>query len=177
MTRVSPDKAIELIQHLSNMFRKNLKRQHLTSRLDEDLDHVNSYLVIEKARFEKHLNVKIDIDPPSLMHIKIPSFTLQPLLENAIKHGMSNVMGGLEIVVRGYRDNLNAVIEVQDNAGSFDESVSLANSEGLGLAIVDKRIKSMWGGQSYGLEVSCVKGGELTTVKVTVPINEAGIDV
>ncbi len=110
------------------------------------------------------------------MHIKIPSFTLQPLLENAIKHGMSNVMGGLEIVVRGYRDNLNAVIEVQDNAGSFDESVSLANSEGLGLAIVDKRIKSMWGGQSYGLEVSCVKG-ELTTVKVTVPINEAGIDV
>lgn len=174
VTRVAPDKAIELIQHLSNMFRKNLKRQHLVSRLDEELDHINSYLIIEKARFEKHLDVKIEVDP-SLMHIKIPSFTLQPLLENAIKHGMSQVMGGLRVVVKGYRDGENVIIEVQDNAGAFDESVNVSDAEGLGLAIVDKRIKNMWG-QDYGLEVDCVKD-EITTIKVTIPVNEANIEI
>jgi len=168
VTRVSPEKAIELIQHLSNMFRKNLKRQHLSSRLDEDLDHVNSYLVIEKARFENQLNVKIEIDP-TLMHIKIPSFTLQPLLENAIKHGMSKVLSGLEIVVRGYIKGDNVVLEVQDNAGAFDKNMTQTDGHGLGLAIVDRRVKGMWG-NSYGVTVNCVKD-ELTVVTVTLPLN------
>lgn len=168
VTRISPEKAIELIQHLSNMFRKNLKRQHLTSRVEEDLDHINSYLVIEKARFGDQLDVKIDIDP-SIMNVQIPCFTLQPLLENAIKHGMSSVIGGMTIVVKGYREGDHAVLEVQDNAGAFEKGNGSGNGNGLGLAIVDKRIKNMCG-SSYGVDVECVKD-ESTTVRVKVPIN------
>lgn len=185
ITRISPEKAIELIQHLSNMFRKNLKRQHLTSRLEEELDHVNSYLVIEKARFGDQLDVKIDVDK-SLMGLQVPSFTLQPLLENAIKHGMSKVIGGMEIVIRCYRNGSYAILEVQDNAGAFEKGSGNGgngnsagngngNGHGLGLAIVDKRIKNMCGA-SFGVNVDCVKD-ELTTVTVRIPLQEDMIEV
>jgi len=169
VTRVSPDKAIELIQHLSNMFRKNLKRQDLTSRLEEDLDHVNSYLKIEKARFGDQLDVKIDIDP-SMMNMKIPCFTLQPLIENAIKHGMSKVIGGMDIVIKGYKEGHNCVLEVHDNAGAFCEEQTESDGKGLGLAIVDKRVRNMFGSR-YGISVSCVKD-ESTIVRISVPLNE-----
>lgn len=175
VTRVSPEKAIELIQHLSNMFRKNLKRQHLSARLEEDLDHINSYLVIEKARFENQLDVQIDIDP-SLLNLKVPCFTLQPLLENAIKHGMANVMGGMRINVRGYRKDGEAILEVTDNAGAFNsKSGNGSNGHGLGLAIVDKRIKNMWG-NTYGVKVDCVQD-QYTTVTVTVPLSEDAVEI
>ncbi|MCV6038890.1 histidine kinase, partial [Escherichia coli] len=64
-----------------------------TVTLKEELAHVNSYLSIEKARFTDRLEVEIDIQP-ELLDIKLPSFTLQPLVENAIKHGISNMLEG-----------------------------------------------------------------------------------
>lgn len=167
MTRVSPDKAIELIQHLSNMFRKNLKKQELISHLEEDVDHVSSYLKIEKARFGDQLDVKIDIDP-LMMKMNIPCFTLQPLVENAIKHGMANAMDGMQIVIRGYIEGQDGILEVKDNAGTFCQDQENSDGKGLGLAIVDKRIRNMFG-SSYGIKVDCVKD-EMTTVRISVPL-------
>ncbi|PLX66403.1 MAG: sensor histidine kinase [Denitrovibrio sp.] len=169
VTRVSPDKAIELIQHLSNMFRKNLKRQDLSSKLEEDLDHVNSYLKIEKARFGDQLDVKIDIDP-AIMQMKIPCFTLQPLIENAIKHGMVKVIDRMEIVVKGYIEGHLCVLEVRDNAGAFCHEKTEGSEQGLGLAIVDKRVKNMFG-SIYGISVDCVKD-ESTVVRISIPLSE-----
>lgn len=174
VTRVSPDKAIELIQHLSNMFRKNLKRQELVSRFEEELDHVSSYLIIEKARFGERLSVNIDVDP-TLYHLRVPTFTLQPLLENAIKHGMCNVMGKMVIDIRVYRQGTNAVIEVKDNGGAFSHDLSEKEPSGLGLNIVDKRIKNRCG-NDFGVHVDCLEG-ESTTVQVLIPLDEKNDDL
>jgi two-component system LytT family sensor kinase len=148
------------------MFRKNLKRQKLSVTLEEDLEHLCSYMIIEKARFEDQLDVRINIEP-DIMKTQMPCLTLQPLLENAIKHGMSSVIGCLEVDVNGYLDQGVAVIEVKDNAGAFQES---GNGDGLGLAIVDKRIKGLWG-SSFGVSVS-YDPNEHTTVTVKLPTNE-----
>src|SRR5690606_2002500 len=80
-----------LLQH-SNLFRKNLKRTSDISTLEEELNHVNSYLTIEKARFEDRLVVEETIDP-ELLGTRLPTFTLQPIIENAIKHGVSAMFG------------------------------------------------------------------------------------
>lgn len=91
--RKDPDKARELIQHLSHFFRSNLKQNIETVTLKEELAHVNAYLTIEKARFSDRLDIDIQIEP-ELQDRLLPSFTLQPLVENAIKHGISHMLEG-----------------------------------------------------------------------------------
>ncbi|HUJ28685.1 MAG TPA: LytS/YhcK type 5TM receptor domain-containing protein, partial [Myxococcales bacterium] len=70
----------QLLAHLSSFFRENLKRGTDLSTIREELEHVNAYLEIEKARFEDRLSVEMDVDP-SLLEAKVPTFTLQPLVE------------------------------------------------------------------------------------------------
>lgn len=161
--RKDSERARELLIHLSNFFRKNLKRSSDLSTLQEELDHVNSYLKIEKARFEDRLTVEMDIDP-SMLGLLLPTFTLQPLIENAIKHGISNMLEPGKARIHAYRDEDNAYIVIEDNAGIFSEN-GLDN--GLGIRIVDKRIKYLMG-NSYGTSVNCIPH-ELTQVTVKIP--------
>ncbi|EGR1558116.1 TPA: sensor histidine kinase [Vibrio parahaemolyticus] len=145
ITRRDPDKARELIQNLSHFFRSNLKQNINTVTLKEELAHVNSYLSIEKARFTDRLEVEIDIDP-ELLDIKLPSFTLQPLVENAIKHGISNMLEGGKVKIYSEVHPQGHLITVEDNAGSFQPPKD--NHSGLGLEIVDKRLTNQFGRDS-----------------------------
>ncbi|MDN5451440.1 MAG: sensor histidine kinase, partial [Enterobacterales bacterium] len=86
--RRDPDHARKLVLSLSTFFRKNLKRSSDEVTLGDEIEHVKAYLEIEKARFSDHLMIDFDIDE-SLMHIRLPAFSLQPIVENAIKHGTS----------------------------------------------------------------------------------------
>ena len=101
--RIDAPRCKDLLIHLSNFFRKNLKRGNDLSTLAEELDQVNSYLQIEKARFDDRLTVDIDIDP-SLLNVILPTFTLQPLVENAFKHGISHTMGQGIARIKAFRD-------------------------------------------------------------------------
>ncbi|KOO06473.1 sensor histidine kinase [Vibrio hepatarius] len=140
--RRDPAKARELIQHLSHFFRSNLKQDIDTVTLKEELAHVNAYLTIEKARFTDRLEVNIDIDD-ALLNRKLPTFTLQPLVENAIKHGISNLLEGGHVhiysqnVVGGYQ------LVVEDDAGSYVAPQD--DHAGLGMQIVDKRLTNKFG--------------------------------
>ncbi len=154
----------DLVNHLSNYFRKNLKRSSELSTLEEELEHVRAYLEIEKARFEDQLDVQIDVDP-SILNVKVPTFTLQPLVENAVNHGVSNMLTQGVARIRAYREEGVARIDVEDNAGTYDEYAR--SSAGLGLNIVDRRIKALMG-SGYGVNVTCVPH-ELTRVSITVP--------
>ena len=140
--RKDPNKARELIQHLSHFFRSNLKQDIDTVTLKEELAHVNAYLTIEKARFADRLEVKIDIDE-ALMNRNLPSFTLQPLVENAIKHGISQLLEGGLIRIYSKQHTTGAEIIVEDNAGSYEEPDE--NHSGLGMQIVSKRLTNYFG--------------------------------
>ncbi len=143
--RRNPDKARELIQNLSQFFRSNLKQNIETVTLREELAHVNAYLSIEKARFTDRLNVDIDIDE-SLLDIQLPSFTLQPLVENAIKHGISNLLEGGTIRIYSDQSPDGCTITVEDNAGSYQTPEH--NHKGLGMEIVTKRLENHFGRDS-----------------------------
>ncbi|PJC86188.1 sensor histidine kinase [Vibrio sp. HA2012] len=140
--RKDPDKARELIQHLSHFFRSNLKQNIDTVTLKEELAHVNAYLTIEKARFADRLEVEVDIAEES-MDRNLPSFTLQPLVENAIKHGISQLLsdGVIKIYSRAVAQGTEIVVE--DNAGTYEEADE--NHTGLGMQIVSKRLANYFG--------------------------------
>jgi two-component system LytT family sensor kinase len=156
-------RARDLLLHLSNLFRKNLKRTSDISTLEEELNHVNSYLTIEKARFEDRLVVQQSIDP-ELLSTRLPTFTLQPIIENAIKHGVSAMFGVGIIQVTACRIGSRVEITIEDNAGTYCPEIK---EGGLGMNIVDKRIKNLCGRQ-YGLVTAC-EPERRTAITIVLP--------
>jgi two-component system LytT family sensor kinase len=162
--RINPEKARFLVQNLSTFFRKNLKRSSEEACLADEIEHVNAYLQIELARFSPHLFVDIDM-PEDLRDARLPAFTLQPIVENAIKHGTSQLMCDGLIHIDAMRDHGNLVISVEDNAGLFEKSV---DGDGMGMSLVDRRIKSLYG-DAYGIEIEC-EPDRYTRVNLRIPL-------
>ncbi|WP_114766181.1 sensor histidine kinase [Vibrio rhodolitus] len=142
VVRRDPSKARELIQHLSQFFRSNLKQDIEEVSLQDELEHVNAYLTIEKARFTDRLEVEMDIDQ-AWMARRLPTFTLQPLVENAIKHGTSQLLEGGVIRIYSQDVEQGCKITVEDNAGSYQAPKQ--DHEGLGMQIVAKRLTNKFG--------------------------------
>ena len=166
IVRKDADQARELLLQLSTFFRTNLKRNRDIVTLEEELAHINSYLEIEKARFGERLTVNQEIDP-DLLGLNLPIFTLQPLIENAIKHGVADLLDQGQIWVRVYRHKGLVVIEVEDNAGNYRKPL---DSQGLGMRLVDQRIKNVYGSE-FGLTVAC-DPQQKTLVQVKFPLVE-----
>lgn len=166
IVRKDADQARDLLLQLSNFFRTNLKCKTDSVSLAAELAHINSYLEIEKARFGERLTVNQEIDPV-LLGLTIPVFTLQPLIENAIKHGVADLLERGQIWVRVYRHEGLVVIEVEDNAGNYHKPL---DSQGLGMRLVDQRIKNAYG-KEFGLTVVC-DPQQKTLVQVTFPLLE-----
>jgi len=166
--RKDADRARELLLHLSNFFRKNLKRSGDLATLAEELDHVNSYLKIEMARFEDRLTIERDIDP-QLLNLKIPTFTLQPIIENAVKHGISTMLEPGVVRLRAQRRNGQVVVEIEDNAGTYCERIKRG---GLGMKIVNQRIKNLCG-QEFGTQVACEPN---QSTRITIVLPEGGCE-
>lgn len=159
-------RARELLLQLSNFFRTNLQRQSDIVTLEQELAHINAYLEIEKARFGERLAVYQEIDP-DLLSLQIPIFTLQPLIENAIKHGIADLLEQGQIWVRVYHRQETIYIEVEDNAGSYCEQL---DAQGLGMRLVDQRIKNIYGNE-FGLTVNC-EPQQKTLVQVKLPLSQ-----
>lgn len=163
ITRRDPDKARGLLLHLSLFFRKNLKRQSGLATLQEEQEHCQSYLEIELARFGDRLTVINEI-PPHLATLRLPSFTLQPLIENAIKHGISTLLEQGRIRLWTEEQPASVTIHVEDNAGTWQ---ARPTGDGLGMTIVDRRLKSAFG-ERYGVTIAC-EPEQWTRVSFTIP--------
>lgn len=168
--RKDSDKAGQLVQYLSTFFRKNLKRSAEVVTLGEELEHVNAYLQIELARFPSQLKVDLQVANEFYFQ-KLPAFTLQPLVENAIKHGTSQLLSNGNIVIRAYRKDEDVVIEVEDNAGLYQSRMTGTSEGGLGMSLVDKRLRARFG-NDYGIAVSC-NPDHFTRVTLRLPSGEA----
>lgn len=143
-----PEQARQLVQNLSTFFRKNLKRAGDEVTLEDELEHVDAYLRIEKARFSGNLAVSVDI-PSEFASVRLPAFSLQPIVENAIKHGTSQLTGKGEIRIEARREGDDLLLCVADNAGLYE---ACPGHNGLGMNLVERRLKNRFG-LNYGVSV------------------------
>lgn len=134
---LEPNKAKEAVTTLSNLLRKSLRlgRENYIL-LDEELSLVSSYLELEKIRFEERLTVKWCIDD-TLRQVQIPPFCIQTLVENAIKHGISERIDGGEILVEAVEFNQYIKLSVM-NSGNLK---STSSDSGIGIENIKRRLQ------------------------------------
>jgi len=152
VSRENTDRARELILTLSSYYRQTLEREHYMEYLDEAILNVKNYLELEKARFEDKLNVEIVVDV--LIDVLVPAFVLQPLVENAIRHG-SDRAGNRHVKIRADQCSEGVRISVIDQgrgiAPEIINSLSHAGEKkGIGLKNVHQRLQSIYG-EPWGL--------------------------
>jgi signal transduction histidine kinase len=140
-----PALADETVEHLAEVFRYTLRKSETEwVRLEEEIEFVDAYLRVEQARFGNRLTVAIDIDPAAAA-IPVPAMTIQPLIENAVKHGASNVEGCAAVTLRVSLENDKLSIVVSDNGPGFPPGFTINHSGGHGLRNVAERIKGYYG--------------------------------
>ncbi|RPH25554.1 sensor histidine kinase [Buttiauxella warmboldiae] len=160
------EQACQLVQYLSTFFRKNLKRPSEIVTLADEIEHVNAYLQIEQARFQSRLRVQLNV-PQALAQVRLPAFSLQPIVENAIKHGTSQLLGVGEIRVSACLLGEHLQLSVEDNAGLYQENPS---ASGLGMSLVDKRLRARYGDEC-GIKVD-FEPDRFTRITLRLPLEE-----
>lgn len=137
----NPDKAEEMTIQLSKLFRATTGRSDQSAHsIAEELDIVKSYLSIEQMRFGDRLKYSIHLEP-GLENIKIPRFLLQPIVENAIKHGISKITEHGIIEVRITKEQESISFEIHDNGPAFKEDLS----GGYGLRSISDKLQLIYG--------------------------------
>lgn len=163
--RTNPQKARELIIDLSNYFRQTLKRQEDFVSLKDELEFVQSYLSIEKARFGERLKFIVDISK-DMMNIKVPTFTLQPIIENSIKHGILPKPEGGSVYLRVEEHQGKILICIEDTGvGMSEEKLKEVTNKwpGIGLKNVNERLKLLYGEKHHiDIITSLNKGTEVS---------------
>ncbi|MDF2680623.1 MAG: histidine kinase [Brevibacillus sp.] len=172
--RTDPEQARSLIGNLSDIFRRNLKNKGNDHSLQEELDGISSYLEIEKVRFANRLKVNMDVDD-SLLGRKLPILTLQPLIENAIHHGLFPKMSDCLLTIRVEPSGNEVKISIEDNGVGISEErlaeIWNHQSQGIGLANVHQRLQSIYGNE-YGLQIQS-KLGVGTIVSFAAPLSNS----
>ena len=118
LIRSQPETARMVVLKLSGLLRRLLKSHEHFVTLREELESIDEYLDIEVVRFGPQLQVRKEINPDTLTTL-VPSMILQPLVENAIKHGLSRKIGVGTIVLRSWQDGDRVLIEVEDDGMGF----------------------------------------------------------
>ncbi len=167
LMRRDVDAAERMLIRLADLLRMTLEhgdRQEVTLR--RELEFLEHYLHIERVRFGSRLEIAIDI-PVELENALVPNLLLQPLVENAIKHGISpNTESGLiEIVARRIGNDLR--LEILDNGSGLPESYRMRKREGVGLANTRKRLEQVYP-ESHGFEIANRENGGLR-VGIRIP--------
>jgi sensor histidine kinase YesM len=114
----------EMALSLSKLFRYNLNREeNMTSTLRQEIEMVQLYLQIEKQRFADRLSFEVSISE-NLLERNVPRFLIQPLVENAIKHGVSKITGQGIVKLKIYEEGTSLFIEIHDNGPKFHQGLS-----------------------------------------------------
>lgn len=166
LIRSHPETARMLIGKLSGLLRRLLRSQDHFVTLREELDSIDEYLDIETVRFGPTLRVEKRIAPATLDQM-VPSMLLQPLVENAIKHGISRKVGGGKITISSGRANQHTVIEIIDDGVGMTVEESTPRAGGIGLRNVDERLRVIYG-ENYQLKMTSTPG-EGTCARIEIP--------
>lgn len=140
-----PDVAEQMVTNLSDLLRLSLEtggEQEVP--LQQELDFLEKYLEIEQTRFHDRLRVRMKIDPQSL-DASVPNMILQPLVENAIRHGIAPLACGGEIEILAARENGSLRLRVSDDGRGLPNGNVNAIKEGVGLSNTRARLKHLYG--------------------------------
>lgn len=173
-------KVVNMVGSLSDFFRASLNQGKDIIPLKEELNHVRSYLEIQQVRYQDILQYEINI-PKELEQCLIPKITIQPLVENALYHGIKNKRGQGKIIISGSKDNEGVVIQVSDNGIGIKEERLNEVIRGItnksptengiyGLYNVNERIRLNFG-EKYGISIES-RYGEGTKAKILLPCME-----
>ncbi|PVG82409.1 sensor histidine kinase [Nocardioides gansuensis] len=174
--RTDPERARELLLEFADFTRYSFRRHGDYTTLAEELRSVERYLLLEQARFGDRLGVTLRI-APEVLPVTVPFLCIQPLVENAVRHGLTGESGHISIVARDLSQE--ALIEIEDDgAGNDPETIRRAlagdpSTDSVGLANVDARLRATFG-DDYGLVVETAPGAG-TKVIVRVPKFAAGV--
>ena len=172
-----PQAAVEMVSNLSNFFRHCLSKGEDVITLAEEERHVRSYLQIQHARYKDILDYEIQIDP-ALQNVTLPKLTLQPLVENALYHGIKCKRGKGHIRITSKTEDGDILLQIADDgAGMSPERLealrrAMATGErvGFGLVTVHERLRLLFG-SPYGLTLASQEGAG-TTVTARIPAGE-----
>ena len=162
-----PNEAETMIQNLSNFYRTSLSSDPLEDvTLEEEVELQRLYLEIESVRYPKRLRVSINI-PEDVMNQKVPALILQPLVENAIKYGVSRTTRPVQITIKAERDSNNLVLSVTDDGEAVDSNPVGGN--GIGLANVRDRLEARYRSAAR-LDTQVISGGGFVAM-LTLPLS------
>jgi two-component system LytT family sensor kinase len=168
LIQTAPERALATLMRLSGLLRGVLRSGAEYVTIGEEIDLVEAYLDIERARFEERLRVRIDL-PQELRRIRAPALIIQPLVENAIKHGISGSRSGGEVRITVRADGASLLVSITDTgAGASMAELEQRKARGLGLSNVEQRLKRYGAGAS-ALRVTSAPGHG-TTVEIRIPV-------
>ena len=169
-SRTDPEQSRHLLIELSTYLRGKFKgEKDMFTSLKDEIDLIKSYLTIEQVRFNDRLEVEYDIDED--LNILIPCLILQPIVENAVKHGLIPRKEGGKLEISVKREDGCAVAKIKDNGVGMDEhrlpEIMSGRNEGIGLSNTNERLNRYYGTQ-IKVKSEMGKGTEFT---VTIPMD------
>ncbi len=168
------DAAMGMLARIGDFLRLSLADpEELQHTLAEELGGLDIYLDIERVRFGERLRTVIEVGEDA-MDAMLPSFLLQPIFENAIKHAVSKTLDPVTISLRGSVTEDALQLEISDDGPGFDASASTEGStQGIGLLNVRQRLESAYGEQFYLAFENCESGG--LTISIRIPVRLAQV--
>ncbi|NLZ51893.1 MAG: sensor histidine kinase [Thermoanaerobacteraceae bacterium] len=173
VSRKNSDNARQLLIDLSQFFRKNLSAGMELVPLEQEIEHVKAYLSIEQARFGERLKTEFSIDSPVALSVKVPPLILQPLVENAVKHGIMPKQEGGKVTIKIEDLSQGVVVSVKDDGVGMTEDIfenikkNKVSKDKIGLRNVNGRLENYFGKESCLKILSNYGSG--TLVKFFIP--------
>jgi two-component system sensor histidine kinase AlgZ len=159
---IDTDRAELALSNFSNLMRQTFTYKEKFTTINRELDWVNQYLSIEKLRLDKRLQYHVTCDE-KLTHTKIPILCIQPLVENAIIHGIQPLENGGEIDIKIIQQNKGLLITVENPYISIENK----NSNGIALANIKERLELHYGNKAY-MKIESNKG--IFNIQLSIPI-------
>ena len=146
LVRLDPEKARQMVLKLSNILRRLLESDRDLISLREEMDFIEAYLDIEVIRFgQDKLKIDKQIDP-EVLDVLVPAMVLQPIVENAIKHGITSKVEGGTIRISAFKEDEQVAIEIEDDGqGISGNRLHGILDQGIGIRNVNERLKVMFG--------------------------------